>query len=1031
MHRADIPHGEAVDLDDSSWERVKAPSQGPAYAVWYRAWIEVPKAVNGYDLSGGRVWFRFNIDADGLGPAIVYFNGRRIAMGEDLEPIVLFDPANPGDKILVAVKLGPSWEPKSFESVDLNVDPAPGRPDHSLLWKQMVAIGELQPGAEKELADAAAAVDFESLGRGDQSAFDASLRRAQAALAPLDEQVKKFSIQLTGNSHIDAAWLWPWTETVDVVHRTFGSAVQLMAEYPQLHFAQSSAQYSEWMEEKYPGLFQEMVNRAHEGRWEPVGGMWVEPDLNMPDGESLARQLLLGKRYFQQKFGVGVRIGWNPDSFGYNWQLPQIYKKSGIDYFVTQKMSWNETNQLPLKLFWWKSPDGSRVLAYFPSGYGGEIGPLDLAADLRKGGLLNPGLTQGMHLFGEGDHGGGPTRTTLDRGIRWSRPDVIFPAMRFGTAQEFFSAVEKNLDTEHALVWSYRSVASGKAVLPAPPAGKIELPVWDDELYLEFHRGVFTTQATHKQNMRRSEEELLNAEKYSSLAWLEGEGYPGVQLSEAWKKVLFNQFHDLAAGSGIGAIYKDAQRDYDVVRWTAEEATSKAIRALAGQINTQAGGGVPIVVWNPLAWRRIDLATIDLEMPQVSSRGVMLLDSRGREVLTQALSHNPEARSYRLLARVPDVPALGYTVLHAVPGGRTLPTDLRADGTTLENALLRVKVDPRTGCIVSLYDKQEKFESLASSACGNELTAFQDKPKEFDAWNIDADFEKAPTALETADSVKLIEQGPLRATIQVTRHWQHSRFTQEISLYAGIKRVDVMNDIDWHETHVLLKAAFPLAASGDAATYEIPYGTIDRPTTRRNSWEAAKFEVPAIRWADLGDGRHGFTLINESKYGYDAKGNVLRLSLLRSPTYPDPQADQGHHHFAYSLYPHAGDWKQALSIRRGYEFNYRLKALQVQAHAGKSAAEHSYVSVSPDHVVLTALKKAEDGDGLIVRFYEWAGKSGDVLLKLPEGARSAQPVNLLEEPCGGSLALSHNELKVTVHPYEIVSIRVNYPPRPR
>jgi alpha-mannosidase len=275
--------------------------------------------------------------------------------------------------------------------------------------------------------------------------------------------------------------------------------------------------------------------------------------------------------------------------------------------------------------------------------------------------------------------------------------------------------------------------------------------------------------------------------------------------------------------------------------------------------------------------------------------------------------------------------------------------------------------------------------------------------------------------------VKLVEQGPLRATIRVTRAWKNSKFVQDISLAAGMDRVDITNDIDWHEKHILLKAAFPLAASSAVATYEIPYGTIQRPTTRNNSWEAAKFEVPALRWADLGDGKHGFSLINESKYGYDARGNVLRISLLRSPTWPDAEADQGHHHFGYELYPHAGTEKQALTVRRGYEFNYPLRAQQIEEHDGTLGAEHSYLSVNAADVVLTAVKKTEDGDGLLIRFYEWQGQSGNVELSIPRGASSATLTNLMEEPCGSALPVILDKVSVPVRPFEIVSVRVDYP----
>ena len=307
------------------------------------------------------------------------------------------------------------------------------------------------------------------------------------------------------------------------------------------------------------------------------------------------------------------------------------------------------------------------------------------------------------------------------------------------------------------------------------------------------------------------------------------------------------------------------------------------------EINTRGGGEVPLLVFNPLAWQRSDLTTVDVEMPAATPNGVSVLDAQNHILPRSASPSNEKTNIYHLLVEAKDVPSLGYSLLHVVPGKQPFASDLKASGTTLENSALKVIVDPQTGCITSLYDKKANFETLAQGACGNELIAFKDTPKEYDAWNIDADFDQVFTKLDKADSVELIEKGPLRAVIRVTRTWQSSKFVQDITLYNGVDHVDVVNDIDWHETHVLLKAAFPLAASSSKATYEIPYGSIERPTTRNNSWEDAKFEVPALRWADLGDGQHGFSLINESKYGYDAKGNVLRLSLLRSPTWPDPE----------------------------------------------------------------------------------------------------------------------------------------------
>jgi len=1039
IHAGDVPHGEATDLDDSSWEQVGPGSVAPYGAVWYRRLIEIPKNLNGYDLSGSNIWFDFQYDANGPVTEIVYFNGRRVAMGDDVEPIILFEDAHPGDKVLVAVKLLRSVDQKHFNGVRLRIDFPSARPDPGKLFDEMGAVSILaahSPDRQQlrtELDQAANAVDLDALASGNQAAFDSSLTNAQSILDSAKPLLQQTSLRMSGNSHIDAAWLWPWTETVDVVRRTFGTALQLMEEYPQYTYTQSAAAYSEWMEQKYPSLHEQILNRVKDGRWEMVGGMWVEPDLNMPAGESLVRQLLIGKRYFKENFGVDVRIGWNPDSFGYNWQLPQIYKKSGIDYFVTQKMAWNDTNQLPMKIFWWQSPDGSRVLTYFPHDYGNEIEPLSMARDIAAIQALNPGVPEMMHLFGVGDHGGGPTRAMLEQGVRWSNPDVVYPKASFGTAQGFFSDIERKADTEHAPMWNYKVLASGNARLPAPPAAKFSLPIWNDELYFEYHRGVFTTQAQHKRSMRESEEQMLNAEKFSSLAWLAGDRYPSAELTEAWKKVLFNQFHDLAAGSGVADIYRDAQKDYELVRLQTEHVSSQALHTIESEINTQVhGAAVPILVVNPLAWPRTDLVTFDVQLQQAPKGPLSVLNFEGEPQSFQVLSHDPSRNAYKLLVEATNVPSLGYRVLYVTSGAAHAPTDLQVNGLTLENTALRVSVDPKTGCITSLYDKKSNFESIAQNGCGNELIAFRDLPKNYDAWNIDSDFEQQFTKLDVADSVEVVERGPARATIRVVHHWQGSKFVQDISLYARLDRVDVQNEIDWYENHVLLKAAFQLAASSSEATYEIPYGTIERPTTRNNRFEQSKFEVPALRWADLGDGQHGFSLINESKYGYDGKGNVLRLSLLRSPTWPDPTADRGHHSFSYSLYPHNGDWKQALTVRRGYEFNYKLIAEQAETHNGTLPAEHSFVNINEDHVVLTAVKKAEDASALVVRFYEWAGETGDVHLSVPKGAIAAQLTNLMEHPAGQPLSITGTDaITVPVHPYEIVSVRVDYPqPKP-
>jgi len=1053
MHAGDLAHGEAIDHDESSWQPIANRAAAPKDAVWFRNTYVVPPTLNGYDLTGARLWFQFHADANGPMPQILYFNGRRVAMGDDLEPIVLLDQCRPGDKVVVAVKLLHTVDDKRFRGATLRIEFPASRPNPEDLRLEFLSATYLVPSLAPSdpapmttLNSAIQSIDLTALDAGDQSKFDLSLTAAESRLQALEPLLTQATFHLTGNAHIDAAWLWPWTETVDVVKRTFGTALQLMYEYPDYTYTQSAAAYNEWMAQKYPEMNDEIKRRIQEGRWEIVGGMWVEPDLNMPDGESLVRQLLVGKRWFKQAYGVDVRIGWNPDSFGYTWQLPQIYKKSGVDYFVTQKMTWNDTNQLPFKLFWWESPDGSKVLTYFPHDYVNlDMNPDRLANDLVTARNRAPGMTDMMDLYGVGDHGGGPTRAILDEASHWAAPGHITPKYEFGTAQTWFTAVEKQIAAESP-EWNYQSIAKGYT---APPAvdGQVSIPTWKSELYFEYHRGVMTSQANHKRNMRDAEEQVLNAEKFSSLAWLYGSKYPAAEITEDWKKVLFNQFHDLAAGSGIGVIYKDAQKDYDVVRWSTNEIDAGALSEVAAQIDTRVKieKSTPIVVYNQLGWARSGEATVKIQLAdpkqEISIAAMCEPESGMNQIDPEVLSRNMDTGEVELKFYAYNIPAFGYKAFRVGPawkpkkgdpgmgcvhGYEVVNQDPNGKDYFLSQGHLGVSINKITGCISSIRDNETKYETLAPGACGNQLQFFKDTPKEYDAWNIDpGTLDAEASTIDRADKVELLGANGRSQSVKVTYTWQSSKFVQTISIVGD--QVDIENDIDWHESHVLLKAAFPVAAYGPFATYEIPYGTIDRPTTRNNSWEKAQFEVPAMRWADLGDGRHGLSILNNSKYGYDAAGDTIRITLLRSPKWPDAEADMGHHHFHYALYPHAGTWKDALTVRHGWEYNYPLTAVVTTAHPGSLPAEHSFASVSPENVVLTAVKKAEDANGLIFRVYEWAGKQSTVEFHVPPGATSATVTNMMEIPEGDPLAVTGDAVKVPIKPFEILTIRVDYP----
>src|SRR5579863_7769621 len=566
-YHADLAHPEDPSLSDADWPTMKIREEWKTGARDFRGSIEIPEKINGYAVRGSRVKLELLLTSNDSITITVFSNGSLVERGDEdtQQAILLTENAQPGQKFLIAVRVNAGQGGTQIYRSQLNLEAPASRPDPSILREELLsarpmvsAFPEGKAEREAQLDSSVKAIDFTALDRGDQGAFDESLRQAQAKLKVLDPWLKQFTIRADGNSHIDMAWLWPWTETVEVVRNTFQSVLDLMREYPDFKFTMSSARTYEWMQEKYPDIFQQIQQRVKEGRWEIIGGMWVEPDLNMPDGESLVRQILVGKRYFQKNFGVDVKIGWNPDSFGYNWQLPQIYAKSGMGYFVTQKLLWaHEFTTFPYKLFWWQAPDGSRLLTYFPHDYAGGIDAEPLATDVSiwMPSIYGSKLTDSpemMHLYGVGDHGGGPTRVMLDHADQLRAPDTVFPKLQFSFAGDFFSDLEKKLPS-------------------------MQVPTWNGELYFQYHRGVFTTQAETKRRIRRAEENVLNAEKFASLALLYGRPYPD-DMEQIWKNLLFDHFHDIMPGSGIAVNYLDAKRNLENVDRAATEVTMGSLR---------------------------------------------------------------------------------------------------------------------------------------------------------------------------------------------------------------------------------------------------------------------------------------------------------------------------------------------------------------------------------------------------------------------------------------------------------------------
>ncbi|MGB9906488.1 MAG: alpha-mannosidase [Candidatus Saccharicenans sp.] len=809
---------------------------------------------------------------------------------------------------------------------------------------------------------------------------------------------RELTASLIGHAHIDLSWLWLWEETVhEVGPMTFWGTLRQMERLPGLTFAQSQAAIYEAMEQKYPELFQEIKKKVKEGTWIPVGGMWVEPDLNMPDGESLARQLLYGKRYFLDKFGVEVKVGWNPDAFGHNWQLPQILKKAGLDYYVFERCAPENT-----VAFWWEGQDGSKLLAYVPPGWY-LVNLKNGVRDLLLKSYQQTPIKNFMLLYGAGDHGGGPRDSDVEAILKYSF-DPEQPRFEFINPEVYFRQIEK---------------------------ARVDYPVVKRELNFAFP-GCYTTQVETKKSNRRLENLLLEAEKFSSLARLTGarDYYPDRDIDEAWKVVLRNQFHDILDGSSIGPVYEEVMTYYREAEKRARRALDFSLEAISSLIDTR-GEGWPVVVYNSLPWERTEPVEGELILNR-PVKSIRILDSAGAEIPSQVLrieksrgepaltlkplrEKGPAEWKVRFLFIADRVPSLGYKIFQAVAADSSgkYKMSLTASNYGLENEYIKLALDPKTGWWKSLYDKRLGREFLSKP--GNVLEAIADEPPNMSAWEIGLK-EKLARLGEKGASVKLLEQGPVRATVRVEQDFRNSKFIQEFQLYAGLPRVDVRMWLDWQERNVMVKAAFPVAAEKPVATFEIPYGAIVRPASGQ--------EVPAIKWIDVsdGNGEFGLSLLNDSRYGFDVKDNIMRMSIIRGATYPDPEADRGAHELVYSLYPHDGNWKDGLSFRRALEFNNPLRAHQAMVHPGTLPAEKAFLRLSPANVVLTAFKK-ETGygsPGFVVRLYEIFGQETEVKLELPK-EMEVYEADLLERP-GQKLSPSGNMISFKIKPYEIKTL---------
>ena len=771
------------------------------------------------------------------------------------------------------------------------------------------------------------ALDFLPEERGGATAVREALKKSVFAIGPDPASIHVTAI---GHAHIDTAWLWPFRETVRKVGRTWSSQIGLMARYPGFKFGASQAQLYKFCKEAYPALFAKIKKAVAKGDWELQGGMWVEADCNIPSGESLIRQFLEGMRFFQREFGQTPRNLWIPDVFGYSGNLPQIMRVCGVSFFLTQKLSWNRYNKFPHNTFVWEGIDGSRVVTHFPpeDTYNSNLRP-DLLAKHETNNSDAGLVDEAISLFGMGDGGGGPKEEHVENGLRVHALNGC-PCVEFGFAQDAFDRIAKLEDN---------------------------LDVWSGELYFEMHRGTYTTQARQKLLNRRGEEALRLAEMLAAAAG--PKAYPAAELSKLWQDLLLCQFHDVIPGSSIARVYDEAGKLVGNVVDTAHDFAQKAGRQL---LSKKADA---FTLFNPSSTAYAGVVAL----PQGWTGAK---DAEGNALRVQLADG-------KTLAAVEVKPTAFATFVkdNAKAAPKATAPKRAKNGAVLENDLVRYEFDKDLR-LISAFDKTAEFEFVNQAAPGNFLALYDDHPSCYDAWDIE-EYAIDMQTDEPADVSFTVSNGPVRSEIKATFRMGKSAFTQTITLDAGSKRLDFATDVDWRESHRLLRVAFPVAVRADEASFEIQYGTLKRPTNDNTKWQYAQFESCGHRFADLSDNDFGVALLNDSKYGYRVKGSVLSMSLLRAPTQPDPFADKGAQRFTYSLLPHEGALADGDAVAASAAaLNQGVERFDGYAATAKSVLP---VAFEGEGVELAVLKKAEDGDGLVVRLVERRGRRASGLLK--------------------------------------------------
>ena len=993
-----------ADASEAKWENFDAENMrwyGKDSHYWFRKATKVPESFEGKNM-----WLHIRTQLeewdDGRNPQfLVFINGKPV-QGLDINhrEILLTKNAKAGEEITIDLqsytgtlhsefKLLADLEERSELIKDLYYD------IQVPLWglDRMKEDSKNYSDILNVLNDTINLIDLREV---KSEAFYKSVEEARAFIKknlyenPEMSGFDEVIATCIGHTHIDVAWLWTVAQVRQKSCRSFATVLKLMEEYPDYKFMSSQPQLYEFVKERHPDMYDRIKQRVAEGRWEPEGGMWVEADCNLTSGASLVRQFLFGKRFFREEFGKENEELWLPDVFGYSAALPQIMAKSGIKYFMTTKLAWNEYNKVPMDTFMWEGIDGSRIFTHLITTLGVKQPISDFFTTYN--GMLHPDSIMGgweryqnkdinndiLVSFGYGDGGGGPTRQMLETSVRMQKGIKGIPKVRQEFSKKYFDEL-------------YDRVKDNR-----------RLPSWVGELYFEFHRGTYTSMARNKRSNRKAEYRMMELELLSVLA-LGKKAYPWKDLNDMWKLILRNQFHDILPGSAIYEAYEVTKEEYKEI----DEKSAALLDERFDAVLPKENDGV--TVFNTLGFTRDDI--VEFTADELKD-GVNAISTGSKTFPVQKTEKGG-------VAFVKGIPSKGYLGLGFYKDDK-VENKLAISESGIKTPFYDIKID-ELGQFTSIYDLEAQREVLLPGHVGNELRVYEDKPRQFDNWNVDVYYQEKSWRVEDDVKLEWTERGPVRATLKVTKKMLSNEFVQLIHFYADTRRIDFETFVDWKLSQHLLKVHFPVDVHTDEATFDIQFGNLKRKIHMNTSWDEARFESCAHKWADVSEGGYGVSLMNDCKYGYSVINHNLSITLLKAGTEPNEKADIEKHFFTYSLFPHIGSWEEGGTENESFNLNVPVRAFK----GGKAGETFSFMSVDKKNVVLETVKEAEDNSGVIVRLYEVENKRSHVTLTACGNIKSVVETDLMEkELCGSQVKADGRTFNFEIKPYEIKTFKV-------